>query len=94
MKSIIITLLSSGFTKTKKDFSELTAYCYFLKEIAEIDTNSNLIRCKSNKFWDSENNKNRNDLINDVYRTQGKGVRNWFSIFNRYENGDSYGIER
>ena len=93
MKNIITTLLSTGFTRTKKDISELIKYCYFIRRIAEYDEYTNTIRCNSNKFWNSENNDNRLQLIRDIHNS-GKSINKMFHIYNRYENGDGYGIFR
>ena len=54
-----------------------------------------IICCNHNKFWSYENNKNRIELIKDIQNYNKnilKGSK--FTIINRYENGDAYGIEK
>ena len=91
MKQLIISLLRNGFTTTKKSIEDLTAYCYLVDRIAEYDECTKTIRCNANKFWNCENNKNRIQLIHDILKSC-KGIKGMFDIYNRYENGDGYGI--
>ena len=54
MKQIILTLLARGFTTTKKNINELIKYCYFIRQIAEYDPKTKMIRCNNNRFWNFE----------------------------------------
>lgn len=93
MKNIIVTLLGSGLTRTKKSIDDLKEYCYFIDSIAEYDENTGFIRCNSNQFWNYDNRENRTRLMQEI-RNSSKGIRGMFSIYNEYENGNSYGIEK
>ena len=94
MKKILINLLEKGYSKTKKyDIKQLENFCYILKGL--FTKKYNMICCNSNKFWHYENNNNRWQLIQDLKGYQKditKGTK--FTILNRYENGDAYGIAK
>ena len=91
MKKIIITLLSRGYTTTKKDIKELSSYCFFIRDIAEYDEAIGLIRCNNNEFWKPENNDKRLQLIRDI-KMSHKGIRGMFTVLNEHANGHHYGI--
>ena len=91
MKNLIISLLAKGFVKTKRTLDELCKNYYFIERIAEFDERTGTIRCNANKFWNCENNNNRTELMNDIDKS-GRGFEGKFEIFNRYNNGDKYGI--
>lgn len=94
MKTLILTILRTGYTTTKKfSLADIIGYCYPLKNLLKVD--NGLIQCNDNEFWKPENNINRHQLINDFRdwkRSMLKGSK--FTILNRFENGDGYGIVR
>ena len=94
MKKIITTLLSNGYTTTKKyTIDDIKKFCYIFNNL--IEEKNAIICCNHNKFWSYENNKNRIELIKDIQNYNKnilKGSK--FTIINRYENGDAYGIEK
>ncbi|MBR5272778.1 MAG: hypothetical protein IKU25_05220 [Clostridia bacterium] len=93
MKKAILSVLSRGYCTTKKyNADDFQKYLYFLKYIMQNAECYEGVNIKSNEFWSYENNKNRFDLIDDVKKTDFR--RFPFSICNRFENGDGYGIKK
>lgn len=94
MKNIIVTILRTGFTKSKKPLKDFTEYLFILKYILKVNE-FGFITCNNNAFWNIENKNKRIELINDILGIHRKGVRDisYFHILNRFTNGDKYGIE-
>lgn len=93
MKNIIITLLRTGATVTKKyNKQDLCKYLFFLGDI--ITERDGKIQANSNKFWTADNAQNRKDLIVDLIRVKHAKASDgaYFAILNRHANGDKYGI--
>ncbi|MGN0961425.1 MAG: hypothetical protein ACI4PF_04430 [Christensenellales bacterium] len=100
MKNIIIKLLCSGWTSSKKyTIEQLSKYFYPIKNIVQYAKYYNGeimgIQANNNKFWKYENIHNRNDLINDIINIKYNNIKDLskFLILNRLANGDKYGIE-
>jgi len=92
MKDAIIAILCKGYIRTKKySLSDLAKRFYPILKIAEYNAKMQVIRCKENAFWDQSNKQNRVELIADLQKSKA-GAKGMFSIYNRYENGDRYGI--
>lgn len=94
-KKIVDTLLRTGYSKTAKySTHDLEKYLYILRGLFE-DTGYGHIKSKENKFWDASNHQNRLNLIHDMRSCQ-KDIRkgSLFTILNRFENGDKYGIDQ
>ena len=92
MKNILINLLTKGYTKTKKyTIKDIEEFCYILQGLFQ--NKNGIICCNSNYFWHYENNNKRMQLIQDL-KGYSKDIRKGtkFTILNRYENGDAYGI--
>ena len=94
MKNIILTILRTGFTKSKKSLEDLTEYLFILKYILRVNE-IGFISCNNNAFWKAENNNKRMELINDILGIHKKDIKDecYFHIINRFANGDKYGIE-
>lgn len=94
MKKTIISFLSKGYTTTKKyTLEDLTRKFYPLKYIAQKRSDGN-IWLTSNNFWQDSNNEKRLALIKDLHGAKLGDIKGaYFSIINRFENGDHYGIE-
>ena len=94
MKNILINLLLKGYTKTKKyTIKDIEQYCYILQGLFQ--NKYGMICCNKNYFWHYENNNNRFQLIQDLKNYQKdirKGTK--YTILNRFENGDAYGIAK
>lgn len=96
MKSIILTLLRSGYTKTRKySIEDLARKLYVLRPLLRIGVGGDIC-CNENAFWMVDNNPKRGDLITDIYRVHRFEATDpaYFHIINRFENGDGYGIAR
>lgn len=94
-KKIIITLLCSGWTNSKKTAGEIFKGApHYLKALAKVTMWGNL-QANGDKFWKSSNNENRNQLIDDIARIHRADIRDnaYFRIVNRFANGDKYGAE-
>lgn len=94
MKNVILTVLRTGYSTTKKYTAEdLSGKLYFLKHIIE-NRESLGVCCNNNPFWRHTNNANRDALIRDIECAHRLGdIRDTFHIHNRFANGDKYGIE-
>lgn len=95
MKNIIIKILTTGFSTTRKyKLQDLCKWLYPLQYILR-DGNGLSICCNENKFWSSENNGNRSELLLDICGIRRRNMTDdaYFRIINRFENGDKYGIE-
>lgn len=94
MKQVIMTLLSRGYTTTKKyTADDLIKAFYPLKYL--IRQEGELIRCNDNKFWNPKNNDNRIQLVHKLNCSRLHDMStDYFLIINRFENGDAYGIEK
>lgn len=94
MKKTIETILSRGYTTTKKPIEEFTNYLYILKYILKVNEVGRIM-CNNNCFWSVANKKNRMQLIHDISLIRRKSINDnsYFHIINRFENGDKYGIE-
>ena len=94
MKSLILTILETGSTKSKKPIEDYISYLYPLRNILKVDECGRITH-NNNAFWRFENRRNRADLICDIYNIRKKGIRDnsYFHIINRFTNGDRYGIE-
>ena len=96
MKQIIITILSNGFTTSKKyNLEDCIKYLYFLKYIFKTNSFTNCVCCNDNVFWLVSNNQNRIELLHDIIAIHKADIKDsaYFRIINRFENGDKYGIE-
>lgn len=95
MKRCILTLLRTGYTTTRKySLDDLCSYLYPLRHLLTADPDTGLIRCNGNAFWRPQNNDRRMALYYDVRRITGPGLKQGrFTIYNRFVNGDRYGIE-
>lgn len=95
MKSTILRLLANGYTSTKKyTVDDLIRYFYPLKHLIQKRPDGN-IWLNSNNFWKSSNNENRLALIHDIHKAKMHDLRShYYSIINRFENGDAYGIDK
>ena len=91
MKNLILGILAKGYVKTKYTVSDICKDFYFIKEIIEVDERTGFIKCNNSKFWNPENSDNRTQLMHDIHAA-GRGIRGKYSIYNRFENGDKYGI--
>lgn len=94
MKNVLLTLLRTGVSNTKKfkveDFSKyLPGVTNLLFEQREWG-----ITAKSNDFWKRENSQNQAELRHDIETVRRASVRDmsYFHILNRLTNGDRYGI--
>lgn len=94
MKQIIINILCNGFSNTKRPLEEICDYVFILKYIFK-KSEWGGICCNENAFWDSNNNKNRIELMQDIMDVKRRSVKDfsYFHILNRFANGDKYGIE-
>lgn len=93
MKKTIITILSKGYTTSKKNIEEIKKAFYPLKYL--ITNTHGITTCNSNKFWQAENNDNRRQLIADLKNAKLHSFKTcYFSIINRFEHGDAYGIDK
>lgn len=93
MKQIILTILRRGFSTTKRyTVADLVKKFYPLKYILE--EKDGMIRCNGNAFWKPENNQKRMELFHDLNSVRLHFYFDMFDLYNRFENGDGYGIER
>lgn len=95
MKNTISTILRSGITKSKKPMEDYIKYLYPLQYILKTNEFGYVVS-NDNKFWKPENIQNRTEFWKDVLSIGRKAIQDsgYFRILNRFENGDSYGIER
>lgn len=95
MKNIIITLLTHGYSKTKKyTAKDVGDWFYPMRELVK-DAPLVGVSCNDNAFWHPANNKNRIDLYHDIAAVHRWSIRDhaYFRILNRMANGDAYGME-
>lgn len=93
MKNLIVTVLQSGFSTTKKPLADFIKYLYITKYIFHTDSLGRITH-NDNPFWKPENRKNRVQLLRDVHSIHRNNVQDsaYYTIINRFENGDKYGI--
>lgn len=93
MKNILVNLLRTGFSTSKKSIDEICKGYWELKQLF-IQENG-FIRCASNKFWSYENNQNRLNLIHIIARTKRATITDgWhFTYLNNMANGNKFGME-
>lgn len=94
MKNIILKVLRTGYTVSKKPLEEYIKYLYILKYIFREDSVGSAC-CNKNSFWDYKNIKNRTELISDIANIDRRSMADdyYYHIINRFENGDKYGID-
>lgn len=93
MKKIIIKLLMTGYSTTKKyTVNDLENYLWILKGLFK-DTQKGIAANQENPFWSNENNA-RVDLIRDIMNITRRSVKDhyYYRILNRCANGDAYNI--
>lgn len=94
MKRIIAGILCRGYSMTKVPLDKIISYLYPLRYI--LTARDGGIFNNHNPFWAAENNRRRLELMWDIRdmcgKSMSKGTR--FTILNRFENGDAYGIEK
>lgn len=99
MKQVILKILRTGISnKTKYTVEDLENYCYIFKGLfKKSDFTNNVITCNNNKFWSYENKQKRFELIDDFKNFSKNSItaigNTRFTILNRYESGDRYGID-
>ena len=94
MKNVLLTLLHTGVSNTKKfkveDFSK------YLPGVANLlfEQHEWGVTAKGNAFWKRENSQNQAELRHDIETVRRASVRDmsYFHILNRLTNGDRYGI--
>lgn len=93
MKNLILKILKTGYTTSKKPLEDYVKYLYLLKYIFRTDS-IGLVVCNNNPFWEHTNNKNRMDLYCDIMYMHSRKPTDdyYYKIINRFENGDKYGI--
>lgn len=93
-KSIIKTVLKTGFSTTQKTVDEVVGGLYQLKKIFRAGFGGVGILCNNNKFWDITNIKNRIDLLHDIDTIKRANIQDtsYYNILVRFEYGDAYGI--
>lgn len=93
MKNIIMRILLTGYSSSKKTIKDFTSYLYILEYVLTTNT-LGFVVAKNNAFWNIENEKNRLELVNDISSIRRKDIKDtsYFHIINRFENGDKYGI--
>ena len=93
MKKIIIRLLLTGKSTTKKyKVNDIENYLWCLKGLF-VDTPNGIRANRENEFWNEDNNA-RADLVRDVVNMTSPNIKDmyYFRILNRCANGDAYGI--
>lgn len=93
MKNIILKILRTGYTTSKKyTVEDLCKYLHILRPLLKEECG--MIICNKNAFWAYENNENRTQLINDIEAIHRNTIKDCmvFTILNRCANGDAYGI--
>ena len=94
MKNIILTILRTGYSKTKKyKAKDLCKKLFFLEHLIK-DTEYGIF-CKHNNFWEFDNRDNRRELINEIYKIRNFNVKDthYFHIINEIVNGERFGID-
>ena len=93
-KSIIKTVLRTGFSATSKTVDEVIGGLYPLKKIFCAGFGNVGILCNKNQFWDIANIQNRIDLLNDIDAIKRACIQDtaYFNILVRFKHGDAYGI--
>jgi len=92
MKAVILKLIDNGIVHSKRyRLADLARRFYPLIEIAEDSPDQQAIIHKKNPFWEVDNMKNRFELLADFAKSE-PSVKGMHPIFNRYVNGDRYGI--
>ena len=94
MKNIILKILRTGFSETKKySAKQLNNYMFVLDGLF-CDRYGLIVADVNNHFWDYYNKKNREELIHDLSAVKRRSVQDtaYFRILNRFANGDKYGI--
>ena len=92
MKKIILTVLCTGHSSTKKyTVKDLENYLFILKGLFKQTEYG--IGCSDSFFWEAENNNNRFALIRDIQKMKRRDIKDfgYFDIINRCANGDKYG---
>ena len=93
MKKIIIRLLLTGKSTTKKyKVEDLEEYLWIVRGLF-VDTANGIAANPVNDFW-SEDNTARADLIRDITNMTKPTIKDfyYYRILNRCANGDGYGI--
>ena len=92
MKKNILQILRTGVSRSKEPLERYYKYFYFFKYL--IQREGDLTITRRNDFWSFANKQNRLELINDIYKVRRFTMTDdaYFSIINRFENGDAYGI--
>ena len=94
MKRTMSAILRNGFTKSKKiTLEDMTEKLYFLPEILTKD-GFFTVQSNGNPFWKPDNFKNRMQLLHDIQSADLREGYPFYTVYNRYENGDAYGIEK
>lgn len=94
MKKVVINLLLTGVTKSKKSLKEFIAYCDILKYLLKEDKDGRVV-IRENHFWSYENGENRALFVYYLSGVRKRSISDtfYFHILNRMSNGDKFGIE-
>lgn len=94
MKNVLLTLLRTGVSNTKK--FKVEDFAKYLPGVANLlfEQREWGITAKSNDFWKHDNNPRAGELRHDIEAVKRASVRDisYFHILNRLNNGDRYGI--
>lgn len=94
MKNIISKIIRTGCTTSKKPIEDFINYLYPLRHIITCNPKTGLITCNDNPFWNAENIDNRKALVYEISNIRKHNItdHHYFSIINRFEHGDKFGI--
>lgn len=92
LRNATATIIEQGTSAQRTiDLEGFKGFLYFLDEIFVQDY-GDTVRAKKNPFWDYNNMSKRLELARDIRMITSNNIKGKFSIYNRIENGDKYGI--
>ena len=93
LKNRLVQFLKQKYIESDGlEFDKLCKCFHAFRDIAALHWTAPLIIPNGSEFWCDANWAKRQELVTDIMSAKSMVIKDAFSIFNRLENGDGYGI--